>query len=66
LSDLGEPERIDPAHLSVVLKGLEQAKRREFATDVEVEAAFARFYVPKPVMAGPDPATHRASVRERK
>jgi hypothetical protein len=41
--DEGEPEEIDPAHLSAVLEGLAQAKRREFATDAEVEAAFRRF-----------------------
>ena len=41
--DAGEPEEIDPAHLSAVLEGLAQAKRREFATDAEVEAAFRRF-----------------------
>jgi hypothetical protein len=39
----GEPEPIDPAHLAAVLEGLAQAKRREFATDAEVEAAFRRF-----------------------
>jgi hypothetical protein len=39
----GEPEDIDPAHLSAVLEGLSQAKRRQFASDVEVEAAFRRF-----------------------
>jgi hypothetical protein len=39
----GEPEEIDPAHLSEVLESLAQAKRREFATDAEVEAAFRRF-----------------------
>jgi hypothetical protein len=39
----GEPEQIDPAHLPAVLRGLAQAKRREFATDEEVEAAFRRF-----------------------
>jgi DNA-binding transcriptional regulator YdaS (Cro superfamily) len=38
-----EAERIDPAHLAAVLEGLAQAKRREFATDDEVEAAFRRF-----------------------
>lgn len=38
-----EPELVDPAHLAAVLEGLAQAKRREFATDVEVEAAFRRF-----------------------
>ena len=38
-----EVELIDPAHLEAVLEGLAQAKRREFATDDEVEAAFHRF-----------------------
>jgi hypothetical protein len=38
-----EAEPIDPAHLAAVLEGLAQAKRREFATDAEVEAAFRRF-----------------------
>ena len=39
----GEPEPIDPAHLPAVLEGLNQARRREFASDAEVEAAFRRF-----------------------
>jgi hypothetical protein len=39
----GEPEDIDPAHLPAVLEGLTQAERRQFASDVEVEAAFRRF-----------------------
>lgn len=38
-----EPEPIDPAHLADVLESLAQAKRREFATEAEVEAAFRRF-----------------------
>ena len=38
-----EPEEIDPEHLSDVLEGLAQAKRRQFATDVEIESAFRRF-----------------------
>lgn len=38
-----EPESIDPAHLADVLEGLDQARRREFATDEEVEATFRRF-----------------------
>jgi DNA-binding transcriptional regulator YdaS (Cro superfamily) len=38
-----EAEPIEPAHLAAVLEGLAQAKRREFATDDEVEAAFRRF-----------------------
>jgi hypothetical protein len=36
-------EPIDPAHLSAVLEGLAQAKRRQFASDQEVEGAFRRF-----------------------
>jgi hypothetical protein len=39
----GEAEEIDPAHLAGVLEGLAQAKRRHFATDAEIEAAFRRF-----------------------
>ncbi|WP_315831565.1 hypothetical protein [Bradyrhizobium prioriisuperbiae] len=39
----GEPEDIDAAHLPAVLEGLAQAKRRQFATDSEVEAAFHAF-----------------------
>jgi len=38
-----EPEEIDPAHLADVLEGLAQAKRRQFASESEVEAAFRRF-----------------------
>ena len=38
-----EPEEVDAAHLPAVLEGLAQAKRRQFATDAEVEAAFRRF-----------------------
>jgi hypothetical protein len=38
-----EPEAIEPVHLPDVLESLAQAKRREFATDAEVEAAFRRF-----------------------
>ena len=41
--DEGEPEEIDPAHLPAVLEGLARAKRREFASGAEVEAAFRRF-----------------------
>ncbi|SHK82714.1 hypothetical protein SAMN05444159_4286 [Bradyrhizobium lablabi] len=41
--DEEEPEAIDPAHLPSVLEGLAQAKRRQFATDEDVEAAFRRF-----------------------
>ena len=39
----GEPEDVDPAHLPAVLEGFAQAKRREFATESEIEAAFRRF-----------------------
>jgi DNA-binding transcriptional regulator YdaS (Cro superfamily) len=38
-----EAELVDPTHLTAVLEGVAQAKRREFATDDEVEAAFRRF-----------------------
>ena len=38
-----EPEDIDPAALPAVLEGMAQAKRREFATDEQVAAAFTRF-----------------------
>ena len=38
-----EAEPVDAAHLAAVLDGLAQAKRREFAADDEVEAAFRRF-----------------------
>ena len=41
--DESEPEAIDPAHLPDVLESLAQAKRRQFATDAEVEVAFRRF-----------------------
>jgi hypothetical protein len=41
--DEGEPEAIDPAHLPDVLASLAQAKRHQFATDDEVEAAFRHF-----------------------
>jgi hypothetical protein len=40
--DEGESEAIDPAHLPDVLESLAPAKRRQFATDAEVEAAFRR------------------------
>jgi hypothetical protein len=38
-----EPEPLDPADLAAVLDGLAQARRGEFATETEVEAAFRRF-----------------------
>ena len=41
--DDAAPEAIDPAHLPDVLEGLAQARRREFASDGEVEVAFRRF-----------------------
>jgi hypothetical protein len=41
--DQGEFEPIDPAHLPDALESLAQAKRRQFAADAEVEAAFRRF-----------------------
>jgi hypothetical protein len=37
------PEEVAPAQLSAVLAGLAQAKRREFASDEEIEVAFRRF-----------------------
>ncbi len=37
------PEDIDPAHLADVLEGLAEARRRQFASDAEVEAVFDRF-----------------------
>jgi len=43
IGDAVELEEIDPAHLPRVLEGLAQAKRREFCSDEEVEAAFRRF-----------------------
>ncbi|HEX3882458.1 MAG TPA: hypothetical protein VHW66_07365 [Stellaceae bacterium] len=43
IGDEGEPEEIDPAHLSDVLEGLAPARRREFASDEQIEAAFRRF-----------------------
>ncbi len=41
--DAEEHQPIDPAHLPDVLESLAQAKRRQFATDAEVEATFRRF-----------------------
>jgi Mg/Co/Ni transporter MgtE len=38
-----EFEQIDPAHVADVLESLAQAKRREFANESEIEAAFRRF-----------------------
>lgn len=39
----GPAEEVDPAHLADVLEGLAQARRRQFASEAEVEAAFRRF-----------------------
>ena len=45
--DLARPdptvEPLDPAHRKRVLRGLEQARRGEFATEAEVDEAFRRF-----------------------
>ena len=38
-----EPEGINPAHMPGILRGLAQARARQFATDEEVEATFRRF-----------------------
>ncbi len=38
-----EVEDIDPSHLADVLESLAQARRRQFATDAEIESAFRRF-----------------------
>ncbi len=39
----GEPEQVEQAQLSAVLQGLSQARRRQFASDDEIEAALRRF-----------------------
>ncbi|MDE1987662.1 MAG: hypothetical protein KGJ28_14080 [Alphaproteobacteria bacterium] len=39
----GEPEAVGASHLSAVLEGLAQAKRRVFVSDANVDAAFRRF-----------------------
>jgi hypothetical protein len=36
-------EESDPAHLPSIHRGLEQAQRREFASEAEIDAAFGRF-----------------------
>jgi hypothetical protein len=41
--DDGEPEEVDAAHLGAVLEGLSQVRRRELASDADVEVAFRRF-----------------------
>jgi hypothetical protein len=37
-----EPEPIDPTHLPDVLESLAQTRRRQFATDEEIEVVFRR------------------------
>jgi hypothetical protein len=39
----GEPEAVRPDDLPAVMEGLAQARRGEFATDEEVEAALRRY-----------------------
>jgi hypothetical protein len=39
----GDEEEPDPAHVSAILEGIVEAKRGQFATDSEVDAAFRRF-----------------------
>lgn len=41
-TDEREPEDIDPADLPSVLEGMEQAKRRQFATDEQVAEVLGR------------------------
>ncbi len=43
IGDPSEPEEIDPADLAEILEGLAQARRGEFASEADVEAAFRRF-----------------------
>jgi hypothetical protein len=43
VADERAPQAIEPDHLAGVLEGLEQARRREFASDEEIEARFRRF-----------------------
>jgi hypothetical protein len=43
LANESEPEDIDPVDLPAVLEGLAQAKRGEYASAADVEAAFRRF-----------------------
>jgi hypothetical protein len=43
VGETGESEPVPPQHLAAVLEGLAQAKRGDFASDAEVEAAFRRF-----------------------
>ncbi len=41
--DIQSPTPIQAQAIPALLEGLAQAKRREFASDAEVEAAFRRF-----------------------
>jgi hypothetical protein len=43
LANESEPEDVDPADLPAVLEGLAQAKRGDYASAADVEAAFRRF-----------------------
>jgi hypothetical protein len=43
LADEGEPEPVNPAHISAVLEGLAQAQSGQYASFSDVEAAFRRF-----------------------
>jgi hypothetical protein len=43
VDDDEEPQPIEPGDLTAVLNGLAQARRKEFASDEEVQAAFRRF-----------------------
>jgi hypothetical protein len=43
VGESGEAEAVPPEHLSAVLEGLAQARRGDFASEAEVEAAFRRF-----------------------
>jgi hypothetical protein len=43
VGEVGEPEAVPSEHLAAVLEGLAQARRGDFASDAEVEAAFRRF-----------------------
>ena len=41
--DSPPPDVLSPEHRAMVLRGLEQARNGEFATEAEVRATFARF-----------------------
>lgn len=38
-----EPEPIDPTHLPAILEGLEQIRKRQFASDERIAAIFSSF-----------------------